>query len=208
MINLLFFVISLLMCGVLGGVFLNIWYTLFNTTYRPLRLERHLVEWWWTVGPIFIVLLVAVPTLITLFWGVSASARPLVTVIAVGHQWYWEFQQSVMGGIWQAESYTNVESSEPGAARLMSTDAHFLWPAACPVRLLVTRADVVHNFNLKSLAISLDAVPGRTHSMVLGVPAPGIYTGLCSEVCGPGHYSIALVVEAISLHDFMRVFSN
>lgn len=45
-INLLFFVISLLMCGVLGGVFLSMGYTLATTAYRPLRLERHIVEWW------------------------------------------------------------------------------------------------------------------------------------------------------------------
>ena len=88
----------------------------------------------------------------------------------------------------------------------MRSDSHFLWPSACPLRLLVTSADVVHNFNLKSLAISLDAVPGRYHSTVLTVGAPGVYTGLCSEVCGPGHYSIALVVEAIPLHDFIGFF--
>lgn len=61
----------------------------------------------------------------------------------------------------------------------------------------------MHNFNLKSLGISLDAVPGRAHSQVITVRAPGIYTGLCSEVCGPGHYRIALVVEAVRLKSIM-----
>lgn len=77
-----------------------------------------------------------------------------------------------------------------------------------PVRLIVTSADVVHNFNLKSLALRLDAVPGRCHTTIVRVQAPGIYTGLCSEVCGPGHYSIALVVEAVGVAAYTGMFQD
>ena len=66
------------------------------------------------------------------------------------------------------------------------------------MRVLATSSDVVHNFNVKPLGISLDAVPGRAHAKIFVASYPGIYQGLCSEVCGVGHYRMAISIEAVS----------
>lgn len=84
-VHLLFFIICILMRGVLGGVFLGLLYAVRVNVYRPYRLERHRIEWWWTVGPIIIVGVVALPTLVTLYWG-EGGVIPVALVMAVGHQ--------------------------------------------------------------------------------------------------------------------------
>ena len=118
---------------------------------------------------------------------------------AVGHQWYWEYLHRMGGGgsvaTAQVDSYTDKEGA--GSLRLFSRDAHFLWPRSVPIRLVVTSSDVIHNFNVPFLMLSVDAVPGRAHRKEIIVPFTGLYHGLCSEVCGPGHYRMACVVEVI-----------
>lgn len=112
--------------------------------------------------------------------------------------------------MYTADSYTRVERRPGcgGEVRLLSTDRHMILPFQVPVRLIVTSADVIHNFNVKSLAVSMDAVPGRCHRQVVSVVSPGLYGGLCSEVCGAGHYRIALRLEAISLGRYVEYFGG
>lgn len=141
---------------------------------------------------------VAIPTLLT--GEFSASLIPLMGVTAVGHQWYWEYQY---GGAGRCDSYT----FKAGPNRLLSTDAHLVIPAQVPVRILATSSDVVHNFNVKPLGISLDAVPGRAHAKIFAAPFPGIYQGLCSEVCGVGHYRMAISMEVVSPTAYVRWLS-
>lgn len=184
---LLLFIFCLI-SGIVLAVGLALIAAVFVPGYRPHNLEGHTTEWYWTFIPMVILLGIAIPTLIT--GEFRTSLLPLVGIIAVGHQWYWEYQ--CRGAT--VDSYTFKE----GPNRLLSTDAHVVVPAGVPVRVIATSADVVHNFNIKPLAISLDAVPGRVHAKIFVASYPGIYQGLCSEVCGVGHYSIAITIEAIS----------
>jgi len=127
---------------------------------------------------------------------------PIVRAVAVGHQWYWEYQtlfnQRGILSLFSLDRYTEVESCS-GTNRLVNSDYHILVPREVPFRFVVRRADVIHNFNLKGLAVSLDAVPGRVHRKVLNIFSPGLHFGLCSEVCGVGHYIMSIVVEAVPL---------
>lgn len=65
------------------------------------------------------------------------------------------------------------------------------------MRLVVSSSDVIHNFNVPSLCLRIDAVPGRAHTKVLTSSSTGLFMGLCSEVCGPGHYSMSCIVEVV-----------
>lgn len=157
-----------------------------------------------------IVLMVALPTLVSLYWE-GGGVIPTAAVMAVGHQWYWEFQQRWGGenpGVLGCDSYTETDPRDRGVVRLFSTDAHLLVPMGCVTRVMVTSADVVHNFNLKAISVSIDAVPGRCHTTRVRVTSPGLYRGLCREVCGPGHYRIALTVEAVGLARYWGFFER
>lgn len=167
-----------------------------DKSFRPYFLEDHSLETVWTIVPVGLIGLVGVPTAYQLLWGASHIVEPFAVITAVGHQWYWEFFHSAGEVTTVTDSYTDKSGTGPGF-RLFSVDAHFLWPAWAPVRLVVTSADVIHNFNIPALSLSVDAVPGRAHRKEILVNFLGLYHGLCSEVCGPGHYRMACVVEVI-----------
>lgn len=52
--------------------------------------------------------------------------------------------------------------------------------------------------------MKIDAVPGRLNSMSMFIEKPGVYYGQCSEICGANHSFIPIVVEAVSLKDFVN----
>jgi hypothetical protein len=49
------------------------------------------------------------------------------------------------------------------------------------VRLVVSSNDVIHSFALPSLALKVDAIPGRLNSVGLIVNRPSLFYGQCSE---------------------------
>lgn len=207
-------------CGLIGGVraatLLGLLRVVTDRAYRPHWLEHHKLEVVWTVIPVSIVLLVAIPTVHALVWGGAATIlEPLVTLSVTGHQWYWTYSTSFQGlSSEEALSYTYREEEWLAARaplkenRFFSVNAHLLWPVGVPVRLIVSGADVIHNFNIPSLMLSVDAVPGRAHRKDMVCPFAGLLHGLCSEVCGPGHYRIACVIEAIPVAHFLAFWGD
>jgi len=45
----------------------------------------------------------------------------------------------------------------------------------------------------------MDAVPGRLNQVPLTIHVPGTYFGQCSELCGPNHGFMPIVIHAQSL---------
>lgn len=49
----------------------------------------------------------------------------------------------------------------------------------------------------------MDGVPGRINQVAIKILRPGIYRGMCSELCGVNHAYMPIVVEAVPLADFI-----
>lgn len=200
--NSLFLLRLFLILGVFFSVLIGLVFCLFDNSYRPYLLEGHTLEAAWTRGPMLLIFLLALPTLLhnlssspSLFFSSTSFSR----FFALGHQWYWEYR--IIGVSLDRYTYRK------GIARLFSVDSHFLWPCMVPLRLIVRAADVIHNFNVPSFSLSMDAVPGRIRTKTLIPLCCGLFFGLCSEVCGPGHYSIAIAVELLSPSAFIAIFN-
>jgi heme/copper-type cytochrome/quinol oxidase subunit 2 len=58
-------------------------------------------------------------------------------------------------------------------------------------------------FELPSLGIKTDAVPGRLNATSFLIKRPGVYYGQCSEICGPQHLGMPIVIEGVSLDDYV-----
>lgn len=86
--------------------------------------------------------------------------------------------------------------------RLLNVDNRLIVPVGVPIRFLVTASDVLHCWALPSLGIKIDAVPGRLSSFTLFIDRPGIFYGQCSEICGPMHGFMPIVVEAVPMKSF------
>jgi cytochrome c oxidase subunit 2 len=49
----------------------------------------------------------------------------------------------------------------------------------------------------------VDACPGRLNQMSTFIKREGTFYGQCSEICGVGHSQMPIVVEAVSLEDYL-----
>jgi heme/copper-type cytochrome/quinol oxidase subunit 2 len=49
----------------------------------------------------------------------------------------------------------------------------------------------------------MDAIPGRLNQLGFYVQRPGVYRGICSELCGVNHAYMPIVLEAVSVEDFL-----
>ena len=48
----------------------------------------------------------------------------------------------------------------------------------------------------------MDAIPGRLNETYFKIEEPGMYYGQCSELCGPGHGFMPIMIKAVSDEDF------
>jgi len=63
--------------------------------------------------------------------------------------------------------------------------------------------DVIHSFAVPSLGLKMDAVPGRLNQSSFLAERTGTFYGQCSEICGVWHGFMPIVVEAVSVQDYL-----
>lgn len=95
--------------------------------------------------------------------------------------------------------------------RMVAVDNPIVLPLNTPIKVIVTSNDVLHAFALPSLSIKIDAVPGRLSEQTFIIERPGLFWGQCSELCGPYHGYMPIIVEGTTLFNYifnMKEFSN
>jgi heme/copper-type cytochrome/quinol oxidase subunit 2 len=70
--------------------------------------------------------------------------------------------------------------------------------------LLVTSNDVIHSLALPSLALKVDAIPGRLNSMGFVINRPSTYYGMCSELCGLLHGFMPIGFQATLIPSYIN----
>jgi cytochrome c oxidase subunit 2 len=85
---------------------------------------------------------------------------------------------------------------------LLATDTRVVVPVDSTVQLLVTGADVIHNWAMPAFGIKTDAIPGRINETWFNAQKTGTYFGQCSELCGVNHAYMPIVVEVVSQEDY------
>jgi cytochrome c oxidase subunit 2 len=92
-----------------------------------------------------------------------ALGEPVSVVDVVGHQWFWDLSQDQL-------------------------------PAGVPIEFRVTASDVNHSFGLYNpdgvLVAQVQAMPGRTNSLIYTFSETGEYEILCMELCGVAHHAM------------------
>ena len=91
-----------------------------------------------------------------------------------------------------------------GTHRLLEVDNRLVLPLGVPIRFVVTSLDVIHSWAVPSLSIKVDAVPGRLNQFIVEVNKPGIYFGQCSELCGPLHGYMPIVISVVPASEFEK----
>nr|UPL65948.1 cytochrome c oxidase subunit II [Mystilus priamus] len=173
-----------------------------NKFINRFMLEGQMIELLWTIMPAMILLLIAIPSLKILYL-MDEINNPLMTIKAIGHQWYWTYEYSDMKNM-EMESYmkpTNINSSEE--FRLLEVDNRVILPMKSNIRILVTSSDVIHSWAIPNLGIKIDGTPGRLNQSMLSINRPGLMYGQCSEICGANHSFMPIVIESISMNMFL-----
>jgi len=166
----------------------------------------------WTITPAFLLMVIAVPSF-ALLYSMDEVIDPAMTFKVIGHQWYWSYEysdyESADGEALAFDSYMIPEEElERGHLRLLEVDNRVVLPANTHIRVIITAADVIHCWGITSLAMKMDACPGRLNQTSLFIKREGVYYGQCSEICGVNHGFMPIVVEAVSLEDYVSWISS
>lgn len=157
-----------------------------------------LIEVLWTVVPVVILLVIAVPSIGLLADQYKPAPKDAVTVKVTGYQWYWGYEYPDNGIPEYVSNMLPKDKAEAnGEPYLLAPDNRLVLPAGRPIKLIITGADVIHAFAVPSLWVKMDAVPGRLNEKTFTIEKPGVYYGQCSELCGARHAFMPIAIEAL-----------
>jgi cytochrome c oxidase subunit 2 len=143
----------------------------------------------WTVIPILIVvvLFLASARVITFVQNAERPAES-IQVVAVGHQFWWEYRYPALGVVTANELHVPV--SDPARPT--------------PTFITLLSADTDHSFWIPRLGGKTDLIPNRVNSTWIDPYESGLYLGQCAQYCGTQHAKMLLRVYVDSRDDFDR----
>jgi cytochrome c oxidase subunit II len=145
------------------------------------------IELAWTIIPILIVVVLFLATA-RVIHAIEDAPEPAgaLDVIAIGHQYWWEFRYPKLGIVTANELHIPV--SDP---------SH---PA--PTFLQLLSADTDHSFWVPELAGKTDLIPNHPNRMWMDPQRTGVFVGQCAQYCGVQHAKMLLRVSVDGSEDF------
>lgn len=156
----------------------------------------------WTVIPIIILVVIAIPSYRLLFF-MDRTNEAELTLKVIGNQWFWSYeypdQEISFDSLPRPDNEIDVAKGEH---RLLEVDKHVVIPVDTTIRVLFTANDVIHAWTVPAFGVKLDNMPGRTNETWMKVEKEGRYYGQCSELCGVDHSYMPIVVDVVSKEKF------
>jgi len=202
--NFLLVIITLIAAFVLGLLVAVI--VKFNARANPTptrTTHNTLLEVAWTVVPVVVLVVIAVPSFRLLFFQQTIPPADL-TVKATGKQWYWSYAYPDSKFEFDSLMLQDADRAkiQPEPPRLLAVDNAMVVPVNKVVRVDTIGSDVIHSFAVPSFGIKIDAVPGRLNETWFKAEREGIYYGQCSELCGKNHAYMPIEVRVVSEQAF------
>jgi cytochrome c oxidase subunit 2 len=167
------------------------------------------IEIIWTVGPVVLLLFIAVPSFQLLTAQYTPPEEPTLTIKATGNQWNWDYEYQLEQPLsFNAAILQQADRAAAGKEdlavypRLLAVDNEVVVPVDTIVRVLVTAADVIHAFAMPAFGIKVDAVPGRMNETWFKATKEGLYYGQCSELCGKDHAFMPIAIRVVSADQY------
>lgn len=135
----------------------------------------------WTIVPSIVLVGVLVATITTMFQIQQPASPNTITVNAVGHQWWWEFDYPAQGN----------------NQKFVTADEMWI-PTNTVVHINLISNNVIHSFWVPELGGKTDVIPGHDNMMWLQADRSGWYRGECAEYCGTQHAHMDFLVHAVS----------
>jgi cytochrome c oxidase subunit 2 len=164
----------------------------------------------WTVIPVIILVAMAVPAAQTLV-KIEDTRNTDITVKVTGYQWKWQYEY-----VDEGVSFFSTLSTASNEARqldsgvnvrqvdnyLLDVDNPMVVPVHKKVRVLVTAADVIHNWWVPDFGLKKDAIPGYINELWFKAEKVGTYRGQCAELCGRDHGFMPVVVRVVEQAEY------
>ncbi|MGH7561669.1 MAG: cytochrome c oxidase subunit II [Gemmatimonadales bacterium] len=136
----------------------------------------------WTAIPAFILVMIAIPTVKTIFRTSDyATGEDVVQIEVVGHQWWWEFRYTDLGVV---------------------TANDMVVPVGRTVNLRMTTVDVLHSFWVPQFSAKRDVFPKKHNPLWFKAEVTGTFPGQCAEYCGIQHAKMAFKTISVTPEEF------
>ncbi|MFD2043980.1 cytochrome c oxidase subunit II [Ornithinibacillus salinisoli] len=151
--------------------------------YIPKQVEgNHTLETVWTVIPILLLIIIAIPTVIATFdLADETDAKDAINVSVTGNQYWWHFD------------YAGEE---------IQTSQDLYIPVGEKVYLNMLSSDVIHSLWVPSLSGKMDVNPENENTMYIEAYEEGVYWGKCAEFCGPSHSLMDFKIVVVSPEEY------
>jgi cytochrome c oxidase subunit 2 len=170
----------------------------------PSKTTHHtLIEVLWTVIPVLILVVMAVPSFKLLYY-VDRAPDAKMTIKVTAHQWYWSYEYPDNGNFTFDANHIQDSDLKPGQLRLYAVDNHVVLPVNTKVRVLVTSGDVMHSWFVPPAGVQMYAVPGRLNETWIEIDQEGTFYGSCNQICGVNHGFMPIEIEAVSADKFQQ----
>lgn len=182
---------------------------LINKIIHKSLLEGQILECIWTLIPALILIQIALPSLVLLYTLEEYRRDKGISLKATGHQWYWRYEYPELSLRTESNTFDSYiiadQDLKSGEFRLLETDNRVNLPRQIPIRILVTRADVLHAWAIPRLGLKVDAIPGRLNQLSVEINAVGVFYGQCSEICGANHRFMPIAVQFLKIEDWVNM---
>ena len=158
--------------------------------YVPPQVHGHTgLEIGWTIAPLIVVLAIAVYSFDELRRDFQPISNQQMLVKVSGHQFGWDYDYG--NGVVVHQEGTLAGDVTP-----------FVVPTHTLVKLQFEGTDVIHSWWVPAISGKTDAVPGYDNFSWLKIDQPGKWHGECAELCGVGHSSMQIIVQAMDQTQF------
>lgn len=147
------------------------------------------VEIVWTAIPLVIVLVIAGYSFAELQTDFQPINNQQMLVVISAHQFGWNYDYG-----------NGVVVHEEGS--LTSQVPPFVVPTHTLIKLQIRGTDVIHSWWVPAITGKTDAVPGYDNFSWMKIDRVGEWRGECAELCGVGHASMQIIVQAMDQPDF------
>ena len=174
--------------------------------------ESTTVEVIWTVIPLVILIIIAIPATKTLIEYEDTSDSD-ITIKATGWQWKWQYEYLDEG----LNFFSSLDKASNDARQLKSgadvaavehylldVDKPIVVPVNKKIRILTTANDVIHAWWVPELAVKRDAIPGFINESWFKAEKTGTYRGQCAELCGKDHGFMPIVVKVVEEAEYAQ----
>jgi cytochrome c oxidase subunit 2 len=184
----------------------------FNAKANPIpskTTHNTLVEVLWTVIPIIILVVIAIPSFRLLYFQRDIPNNADMTLKVIGlPSWNWTYEYPDLGvnedGTAQVSFSAYLKKKEDaekdGVPYLLSTDVPVVVPVNKTVKLIITSDPdgIIHAWTVPSFGLKIDAIPGRLNEDWFKSVKEGVYYGQCSELCGKDHAYMPIEVWVVA----------